>query len=180
VWTLQAEYYFAQKQYDLAALHYGKTSKSFEEITLRFIHIGEADALRAFLKEKLRHMNTNRDLMHITILCTWLTELYLNKLNQLEAEAQSATNATVGQLPTGPSTAAPNASAASLQAFNASRAASAFDAVLDEFRSFLEEYSKLKVLDPATTFNLISSHGRTKVRPPPTLSYFFCPLPFIY
>jgi len=85
VWTTQAEFYFNQKQYELAAQYYGKTMKSFEEITLKFIHIGETDALRAFLKEKLAHMKPETDAMHMTILCTWLTELYLNKLNQLES-----------------------------------------------------------------------------------------------
>jgi vacuolar protein sorting-associated protein 18 len=126
VWSTQADHYFAQKQYELAAQYYGKTQKPFEEVTLRFIHMGEHDALRSYLKEKLAHMNA-RDNMQMTIVCTWLTELYLSKLNKLESEGSRQ-----------------------------------LESCLDEFRAFLEDYSKLKKLDPATTFNLISSHGRTK------------------
>lgn len=126
VWSTQADHYFGQKQYELAAQYYGKTQKPFEEVTLRFIHMGEHDALRSYLKEKLAHMNA-RDNMQMTIVCTWLTELYLSKLNKLESEGSRQ-----------------------------------LESCLDEFRAFLEDYSKLKKLDPATTFNLISSHGRTK------------------
>jgi len=49
----------------------------------------------------------------------------------------------------------------SLQAINSSRAASAFSVILEEFRQFLSD--RCKELDPATTFNLIASHGRTQV-----------------
>jgi tetratricopeptide (TPR) repeat protein len=159
VYTAQADYYFQKKQFERAAQHYGKTSKSFEEVTLKFIHIGEHDALRAFLKEKLTHMRAN-DEMQMTIICTWLTELYLSKLNSLDAEAAaaaaSAAAIAAGTAPV-PRGGTPLPSAAAMRLDKMEETA-------EEFRLFLEEYSsaRRKVLDPVTTFNLISSHGRTK------------------
>jgi hypothetical protein len=39
VWISQAERYFDQKSYLLAAQYYGKTTRSFEEISLKFIRL---------------------------------------------------------------------------------------------------------------------------------------------
>jgi len=53
VWTAQAEHYFAQHKYDLAATYFRKTQRGFEEITLRFISLdsgtGGRDALKKYL-----------------------------------------------------------------------------------------------------------------------------------
>eukprot|EP01130_Rhizamoeba_saxonica_P012344 TRINITY_DN5188_c1_g1_i2.p1 TRINITY_DN5188_c1_g1~~TRINITY_DN5188_c1_g1_i2.p1 ORF type:complete len:926 (+),score=184.08 TRINITY_DN5188_c1_g1_i2:22-2778(+) len=81
----QAEHYFNQGSYDLSARCYGVSSKSFEEVALSFIQVQELDSLRTYLLEKLQNLNPNRDHTQITIICTWLTEMYLNKLNELEA-----------------------------------------------------------------------------------------------
>jgi hypothetical protein len=52
VWTAQAEHYFEQHKYDLAATYFGKTQRGFEEITLRFISLdsgtGGRDALKKY------------------------------------------------------------------------------------------------------------------------------------
>lgn len=124
VYTAQAEHAFNSKQYEDAATFYAKTTKSFEEITLKFIHIGQRDALRTFLKQKLNFIKT-REVTQLTIICTWLTEMYLNKLNDLE------TNNNV----------------------NAMRA------IEEEFKDFMVRYHEF--MNPSTTFNLMSSHGRT-------------------
>jgi hypothetical protein len=59
------------------------------------------------------------------MICTWLTEIYLNKLNELEAAHNTV----------------------------------AFDSINKEFEQFLTTY--VRHLDHNTTFNLMSSHGRT-------------------
>lgn len=52
VWSSQAEYYFKQAKYDLAATYFGKTQRAFEEVTLRFISLdsgtGGRDALKKY------------------------------------------------------------------------------------------------------------------------------------
>ena len=54
VWIAQAESYFTKGNYGLAAEYYGKTSKSFEEIALKFIDCDERDALKSYLMAKLK------------------------------------------------------------------------------------------------------------------------------
>lgn len=44
----QAEDCFNAREYEQAAVFYAMTSKSFEEITLKFIHINQRDALKTF------------------------------------------------------------------------------------------------------------------------------------
>lgn len=51
----QAEAYLQAKQYELAARAFAKTSSPFEEVALRFIALGEKDALKAFLIAKLMY-----------------------------------------------------------------------------------------------------------------------------
>ena len=60
---------------------------SFEGIALRFLEASEDAALEAFLEEKLRLMEQSIDhtkiSMQQTMLCTWLLELYLQRLLRL-------------------------------------------------------------------------------------------------
>lgn len=42
----QADHYFAERQSELAASVYAKTRRSFEEVALKFINLGEKDALK--------------------------------------------------------------------------------------------------------------------------------------
>ncbi len=52
VWTSQAEHFFKQGKFDLAATYFGKTQRAFEEVTLRFISLTETggrDALKTYL-----------------------------------------------------------------------------------------------------------------------------------
>lgn len=85
VWSARAEYYFKKGNYKLAATFYGKTRKSFEEITLKFIRMQDRDALKTYLLQKLDNL-LSTDATQRTVICTWLVEIYLNKLNQLKDE----------------------------------------------------------------------------------------------
>ena len=109
----QADHYFNQGRYQLAAKYYALTQKSFEEITLKLIRkvrppskrtggtlcIGahpdglccrfclarrpaqnEGEALKTFLVNKLDTFR-KEDATQVTLLCTWLVEIYLNKLS---------------------------------------------------------------------------------------------------
>jgi hypothetical protein len=52
---------------------------SFEEVTLKFISINEPEALRTFLLHKLDNLSKD-DKCQITMISTWATELYLDKV----------------------------------------------------------------------------------------------------
>ncbi len=81
--SAQADHLFDMGKFDLAASLYGKTDRQFEEITLKFIDKEAPNALRAFLVNKLQTL-TMRDSTQKTMICTWLVEIYLNRLNALQ------------------------------------------------------------------------------------------------
>ncbi|GMQ01973.1 hypothetical protein CsSME_00048412 [Camellia sinensis var. sinensis] len=81
VYLAQAEAAFSAKDFLRAASFYAKIYYilSFEEITLKFICVNEQDALRTFLLRKLDNLSKD-DKCQITMISTWATELYLDKV----------------------------------------------------------------------------------------------------
>lgn len=183
IWTAAANHYFGQKLYKIAAEIYAKTSRSFEEVTLKFmneaapsyghqmvggssntqnfggpgsnagstINSATTPALMCYLKERLKIGHFQSE-MQPTVLCTWLTELYLAKLNDLEASisllgggASFSSSSHSSTQKTGPS----------LQALK-----DAFESLQDEFKSFLHQYEP--TLNRPTIMGLITSYGRVE------------------
>lgn len=133
VYLVQAEAAFSSKDYFRAASFYAKINYilSFEEVTLKFISAGEQDALRTFLLRKLDNLEKG-DKCQITMISTWTTELYLDKVNRLLLEDDSA-----------------------LENSN-----SEYQSIIQEFRAFLSDSKD--VLDEATTMKLLESYGRVE------------------
>ncbi|XP_024020984.1 vacuolar protein sorting-associated protein 18 homolog [Morus notabilis] len=133
VYLLQAESAFASKDYLRAASFYSKINYilSFEEITLKFISVSEQDALRTFLLRKLDNL-TKDDKCQITMISTWATELYLDKINRLLLEDDTAVD----------------------------NRGSEYQSIILEFRAFLSDSKD--VLDEATTMRLLESYGRVE------------------
>lgn len=95
VLTAKADYYFKIGQYKNAANVYAKTLKSFEEVALMFSSKGQKDALRIFLLSKLKFIlsritKENEGATQLSCLCTWLTEMYLDKMNELIDQGDKA------------------------------------------------------------------------------------------
>jgi hypothetical protein len=88
----QADHYFEQKQYERAARSYARTRRSFEEIALRFLQLeatGQGDnALKVYLMSKLETLKP-ADLTQHAMICTWLTEIFLDKLHALQPRTAS-------------------------------------------------------------------------------------------
>nr|XP_011467781.1 PREDICTED: vacuolar protein sorting-associated protein 18 homolog isoform X2 [Fragaria vesca subsp. vesca] len=133
VYLVQAEAAFNSKDYLRAASFYAKINYilSFEEITLKFITVNEQDALRTFLLRKLDCLAKD-DKCQITMISTWTTELYLDKINRLLLEDDTA-----------------------LENRN-----SEYQSIIKEFRAFLSDSKD--VLDEATTMRLLESYGRVE------------------
>ncbi|EYU22146.1 hypothetical protein ABFS82_09G018000 [Erythranthe guttata] len=131
VYLVQAEDAFTAKDFRRAASFYAKINfaLSFEEITLKFISIGEQDALRTFLLRKLDSF-AKEDKCQITMISTWATELYLDKINRLLLEDDVMSD----------------------------NSSSEFQSIIAEFRAFLTDCKD--VLDEATTMKLLESYGR--------------------
>ncbi|CAN8293989.1 unnamed protein product [Cochlearia groenlandica] len=133
VYLVQAESAFTNKEYLRAASFYAKINYviSFEEVTLKFISINEPEALRTFLLHKLDNFSKD-DKCQITMISTWATELYLDKINRLLLEDDTA-----------------------IENRN-----SEYHSVIQEFRAFMSDCKD--VLDEATTMKLLESYGRVE------------------
>ncbi|KAL6524490.1 Vacuolar protein sorting-associated protein 18 like protein [Orobanche hederae] len=131
VYLVQAESAFTAKDFLRSASFYAKINfaLSFEEITLKFISTGEQDALRTFLLRKLDSF-AKEDKCQITMISTWATELYLDKINRLLLEDDAVTDTS----------------------------SSEYQSIITEFRAFLSDCKD--VLDEATTMKLLESYGR--------------------
>ncbi|KAL8465488.1 hypothetical protein ACS0TY_034842 [Phlomoides rotata] len=131
VYLVQAETAFTAKDYLRAASFYAKINfaLSFEEITLKFVSISEQDALRTFLLRKLDSFSKD-DKCQITMISTWVTELYLDKINRLLLEDDAVSD----------------------------NLSSEYQSIITEFRAFLSDCKD--VLDEATTMKLLESYGR--------------------
>lgn len=81
----EAEHCFQNKRYLESAKCYALTQNYFEEIALKFIEAKQEEALKEFLIKKLISLKSSEK-TQITLLVTWLTELYLNRLGQLEVD----------------------------------------------------------------------------------------------
>lgn len=133
VYLAQAEGALASRDYLRAASFYAKINYilSFEEITLKFISASEQDALRTFLLRKLDNL-TKDDKCQITMISTWATELYLDKINRLLLDDDTASD---GQ-------------------------STEYQSIIKEFRAFLSDCKD--VLDEVTTMKLLESYGRVE------------------
>eukprot|EP00698_Gefionella_okellyi_P003047 TRINITY_DN12868_c0_g1_i1.p1 TRINITY_DN12868_c0_g1~~TRINITY_DN12868_c0_g1_i1.p1 ORF type:complete len:989 (+),score=219.79 TRINITY_DN12868_c0_g1_i1:294-2969(+) len=85
----QADHFFEKGAFDLSAKTYAKTQRSFEAIALQFIHRGETNALKTYLLAKLEGYK-QADAMQRTVIATWLVELYLGTLSNLQSDKDSA------------------------------------------------------------------------------------------
>ncbi|KAL2986154.1 hypothetical protein AAZX31_12G190100 [Glycine max] len=133
VYLVQAEAAFSFKDYLRAASFYAKINYilSFEEVTLKFISIGEQDALRTFVLRKLDNLEKS-DKCQITMISTWTTELYLDKINRLLLEDDFASENN------------------NLE----------YQSIIKEFCTFLSDNKD--VLDETTTMKLLESYGRVE------------------
>uniref|UniRef100_T1JMS9 Pep3/Vps18 beta-propeller domain-containing protein n=1 Tax=Strigamia maritima TaxID=126957 RepID=T1JMS9_STRMM len=80
--TQQAEQLFNKQKFDESARLYAKTQASFEQVSLKFLAIEETMALKHFLSEKLTSLKAHEK-TQITMIVTWIMELYLNQLGIL-------------------------------------------------------------------------------------------------
>ncbi|KAG1222547.1 hypothetical protein G6F35_005228 [Rhizopus arrhizus] len=146
VFTAQARDYFGQRRYKMSAEIFANSTVPFEEVALMFVEKDEVDALRVYLTNKLTRLRKN-DQSQKTMVATWLVELYLSKLNDLEDLASSAH---CSPPPNEPANLEPNTREFFLEQL---------EDIGDEFKSFLETYNGH--LHRPTTYHLMTTQGRT-------------------
>jgi hypothetical protein len=156
VLTSQADYYYLQQRYNLSAEYFAQIhSISFEEIVLRFINKNENDALRVFLLKKLEKLKS-QDILQKKLICTWLVEIFINKLNQISDKVKNEKLAYE---------ALQKLSDVSEEKLEASKNQITLleedkKMTQDEFKSFM--YTNKDHLDKKTIYQIISSYGRSE------------------
>jgi hypothetical protein len=137
VLSAQGDSFFKEGRHIQAAQCYSQSfTRTFEQVVLKFLDANAKDALRYYLVVRLERLRKS-DVTQRTLLATWLVEIYLSKLDQLEDIAA--------------------AHAASQDVENYVLEQGLID---EELQQFLVTYKE--DLDSRTTFALISRHGRTE------------------
>ncbi|KAK7098433.1 vacuolar protein sorting-associated protein 18 homolog isoform X3 [Littorina saxatilis] len=83
----QAEHLFEACCYEESAALYAKTHNPFEEVALKFIRLPDKEPLQTFIMEKLNSLKP-QDKTQLTMLVTWLVELFLTSLGRLKDQGQ--------------------------------------------------------------------------------------------
>ena len=135
--SAQADFYFNRQEYVMSAKYYATTSRSFEEIALKFAGGDtEEKALKAFVLAKLRSLRPDQKYTAYDFIL-WVVEMFLSQLNDLDSreDGNASSNKSDGDTLSG---------------------------VQEEFKAFLKENrAHLGMSECAeTTFQMISSHGR--------------------
>ena len=133
------DHLIAKGRYLEAANVYGKSSRPFEQVALTFIDHGEQDALRKYLSAKLATYKKSF-IMQRTMIASWLIEIFMSKLNSLDD-----TIVTKAQL---------------TENSNTAETKDELTTIRKEFEDFVSRYKT--DLDPKTTYEIISSHGRER------------------
>ena len=120
-----------------AASVFGKSSRAFEQVALTFIDHGEQDALRKYLLTKIATYKKS-SIMQRVMIASWLIEIFMSKMNSLDD-----TITTKAQL---------------TESTNTVETRDELSLAQKEFREFVTKYRT--DLDPKTTYEIISSHGR--------------------
>eukprot|EP00457_Paulinella_chromatophora_P001034 gb/GEZN01001036.1/.p1 GENE.gb/GEZN01001036.1/~~gb/GEZN01001036.1/.p1 ORF type:complete len:1060 (+),score=217.53 gb/GEZN01001036.1/:55-3234(+) len=149
--TQQADYYYAERKYKLAAATYARTDRSFEEVTLKFVSTGSSAALKTYLLSKLDNLKVE-DLTQSAMLSTWLTEIFLDHLNTL----QGVTSGNDDLKEFFGNTLMPKYPAES--GASSAQREKEYEEEVTAFHQFLSYYGDC--LNKETTFDLIASHGR--------------------
>jgi hypothetical protein len=169
VTTSQADYFFEKRNYDLAAQHYARTRRPFESVALKFVSAQQPNSLATFLLHRLDRLESSEATKR-SLLCTWLVELFLESLNDLEERDASARAETArgageqAQARFGVGGASASASASASAAQQAAQPSPEYRQRLQEFHQFLRDHAGDLYLPGdhgRTTIALLEEHGRT-------------------
>jgi len=140
--SMTGDHLVAQGKFTEAAVVLGKSTKPFEDVALSFIDHGEQDALRKYLLVKLATL-PKKAIMQRVMLVSWLTELFMAKLNQLDDTISTKAELTVE-----------GTNSTNVQAETQKQ----LPLIRKEFQDLCSRYRS--DLDKKTTYEIISSHGR--------------------
>jgi hypothetical protein len=87
IYAHQGEYLISQNRHIEAARSFALSNKWFETVALKFMESDKEDALLEYFLKKFIVLKSNKDYdfkMQLVMLSSWIVELYLEKLNELD------------------------------------------------------------------------------------------------
>ena len=88
----QAEHYFEEKNYIEAAKNYFESEESFDAVVLKFMTDENAEMKRGLKKYLLLRLETDRDVVKITLLVWWILEIFLSELSEVRRKEGGGNN----------------------------------------------------------------------------------------
>jgi hypothetical protein len=152
---------YRRGDYLSAAGHWGRVSAAeprFEDLALRLVDAGDAEALAAFLAARLDTLSPSEDRAQAAMLGAWLTELYLDAANRESAEMEQQEAAALVGGGAGGSSGGGGDSEPERAGAAAAGGGGGGGPAGRRLRAFLERRSAL--LDAATTAALLAGYGR--------------------
>ncbi|KAH3664396.1 hypothetical protein WICMUC_005781 [Wickerhamomyces mucosus] len=102
IYSKQGDYYFNEKLFEKAAISYSNSSSpSFETIALKFLDVNEPDALQKFFLSKFEIIKRDKNFdfkLQLVMLSSWIIELYITKLNELDDLLKDEESTDLGML----------------------------------------------------------------------------------
>lgn len=135
--TASGDHLLEKNQYLEAASVYGKSTKSFEEVSLAFIDKAQRDALRKYLLTKLSTLKKTSVMQRI-MLTSWIVELFMTKLDSLDDMITTKAELTEHETP--------------------ADVKNQLSSVRQEYQSFVRRYRD--DIDKKVAYETMSSHGR--------------------
>ncbi|PVV04954.1 hypothetical protein BB560_000530 [Smittium megazygosporum] len=135
VYRAQADHYFDTKRFLLSATYYAKSNAKVEEVAIKYLNQRDITSLKTFLYNKLLSLSKK-----ITLLATWLVQVFLVMLGLLDKTILTGTTAQ-GEMD-------PSAASAKEER----------DLLVEEFHLFLDTFNIY--LHPKTVLNFIGSYAR--------------------
>jgi hypothetical protein len=129
-----------QGDYTRAAALLGSSTKPFEGVALTFTESYKFEALQIFLAARLKLFSGKTAKMQRTMICSWMVELYMERLDSLDDAIAAGTASTAKDKD-------------NHQDLNQKRAA-----LLKDFQSFVEKQKD--DLHKETVYEMVSAHGR--------------------
>ncbi|KAJ6245120.1 vacuolar protein sorting-associated protein [Anaeramoeba flamelloides] len=147
---LRALHLYKNGHYHQSASVYAKTTLPFEEIALKFLSITDPDPLQIYLVNKVDTIKET-DPTQASLITTWLVEVYLQNINDLEAQLKKKK-----QIPL-------ELKEDELMNYHIDQKRikeleNKLKNAIENFKNFLSDNKQ--VLDQETTYSRIISHGR--------------------
>ncbi|CAF1194677.1 unnamed protein product [Adineta ricciae] len=151
-----ADHLFNEKKYTLCANIYATSDTSFEDVTLKFFALRDKEPLREYLQAVLQNLQASADSTQITILTLWLTDLFLNELDELRQTYSTTTNRRKATSSTASSSLQPNE-----EILDEKGRKDKFDEIRRKFQYFLSKREIQPCLRQhrLAMYDLLTSHG---------------------